>query len=183
MPRSQGWTCATHVEPPSDAECVTPMHLPPPSTQIMVPALDLFQHTVILTEGMNALKSRINAEKQSRHENPSHLDPISSDKEELHISVTAVPITSVLSSPPPSAPTVDVPTMVALPIPTATTKADDAHIPVKNGFSNPTKAQEGRDWPRKDLMNRHRKKALREGCHERKEARAVVSSREKMNNK
>src|SRR5882724_6965947 len=54
---------------------------------------------------------------------------------------------------------------------------------VKNGFSNPTKAQEGRDWPRKDVMNRRRKKALCEGCRERKEARAVVSSREKMNNK
>ena len=54
---------------------------------------------------------------------------------------------------------------------------------VKNGFSNPTKAQEGRDWPRKDVVNRHRKKALCEGCHERKEARAVVSSREKTNNK
>ena len=54
---------------------------------------------------------------------------------------------------------------------------------VKNGFSNPTKGQEGRDWPRKDIVNRRRKKALREGCHERKEAWAVVSSREKMNNK
>src|SRR5882724_13337284 len=32
---------------------------------------------------------------------------------------------------------------------------------VKNGFSNPTKAQEGRDWPRKDVVNRRRKKALR----------------------
>src|SRR5882724_4275314 len=29
-------------------------------------------------------------------------------------------------------------------------------------------------------MNRHQKKALREGCHERKKARAGVSSREKM---
>ena len=54
---------------------------------------------------------------------------------------------------------------------------------VKNGFSNLTKAQEGRDWPRKEVMNRHQKKALREGCRERKEARAVVSSRGKMNNK
>ena len=54
---------------------------------------------------------------------------------------------------------------------------------VKNGFSNPTKAQEGRDWPRKDVVNRRRKKALCEGCREKKEARAVVSSRGKMNNK
>ena len=54
---------------------------------------------------------------------------------------------------------------------------------VKNGFSNPTKAQEGQDWPRKDVVNRRRKIALREGCRERKEAQAVVSSREKMNNK
>ena len=49
---------------------------------------------------------------------------------------------------------------------------------VKNGFSNPTKVQEGQDWPRKDVVNRHRKKALREGCRVRKEARAVVFKRE-----
>src|SRR5882724_2821926 len=53
---------------------------------------------------------------------------------------------------------------------------------VKNGFSNPTKAQEGRDRPRKDVMNRCRGKALSEGCRERKKTRMVVSSREKINN-
>src|SRR5882724_5382800 len=53
---------------------------------------------------------------------------------------------------------------------------------VKNGFSNPTKVQEGRDQPRKDVMNRHRGKDLSEGCHERKKARMVVPSREKINN-
>ena len=52
---------------------------------------------------------------------------------------------------------------------------------VKNGFSDPTKEQEGRDWPRKDIMNRHQVKALKEGCHERKEAWMGVSSREKIN--
>ena len=52
---------------------------------------------------------------------------------------------------------------------------------VKNGFSNLTKEQEGRDWPRKDIMNRHQVKALREVCHERKEAWTGVSSREKIN--
>ena len=35
---------------------------------------------------------------------------------------------------------------------------------VKNGFSYLTKEQEGRDQPRKDVMNRHQVKALREGC-------------------
>ena len=52
---------------------------------------------------------------------------------------------------------------------------------VKNGFSNPTKEQEGRDQPRKDVMNRCQVKALREGCHERKEAQMGVVSREKIN--
>src|SRR5882724_6433840 len=52
---------------------------------------------------------------------------------------------------------------------------------VKYGFSDPTKEQEGRDRPRKDIMNRHQVKALREGCHERKEAQMGVSSREKIN--
>ena len=54
--------------------------------------------------------------------------------------------------------------------------------PVKNGFSDPTKAQEGQDRPRKDVMNRRQGKALSEGCHERKKAQMVVSSREKINN-
>src|SRR5882724_10470309 len=53
---------------------------------------------------------------------------------------------------------------------------------VKNGFSDLTKVQEGRDRPRKDVMNRCRGKALSEGCHERKKAWTVVSSREKINN-
>jgi len=54
-------------------------------------------------------------------------------------------------------------------------------VPVKNGFSDPTKEQEGQDQPRKDVMNRCQVKALREGCCERKEARTSVSSREKIN--
>ena len=53
--------------------------------------------------------------------------------------------------------------------------------PVKNRFSDLTKEQEGRDRPRKDVMNRHQVKALREGCCERKEARTGVSAREKIN--
>src|SRR5882724_5291544 len=52
----------------------------------------------------------------------------------------------------------------------------------KNGFSDPTKAQEGQDQPRKDIMNRRRGKALSEGCCERKKAQMVVPSREKVNN-
>src|SRR5882724_1374156 len=52
----------------------------------------------------------------------------------------------------------------------------------RTGFSNPTKVQEGRDQPRKDIMKRRRGRALSEGCHERKKAQTVVSSREKMNN-
>src|SRR5882724_9626774 len=54
-------------------------------------------------------------------------------------------------------------------------------IIVKNGFSDPTKEKKGRDQPRKDIVNRHQVKALREGCHERKEAQMSVSSREKKN--
>src|SRR5882724_5248074 len=52
---------------------------------------------------------------------------------------------------------------------------------VKNRFPDLTKEQEGRDRPRKDVMNRRQVKALREGCHERKEARMGVPSREKIN--
>jgi len=53
---------------------------------------------------------------------------------------------------------------------------------VKNGFSDLTKVQEGRDRPRKNVMNRHQGKALSNGCREREKARTVVSSREKINN-
>ena len=42
--------------------------------------------------------------------------------------------------------------------------------------------QEGQYRPRKDVMNRCREKALSKGCHERKKAQTVVSSREKINN-
>ena len=49
----------------------------------------------------------------------------------------------------------------------------------RTGFSNLTKEQKGRDWPRKDVVNRRQVKALREGCHEIKEAWVSVSSREK----
>src|SRR5882724_7152730 len=60
----------------------------------------------------------------------------------------------------------------------------DLRVPtVKNGFSDPTTEQEGQDQPRKDIMNRHQVKALREGCHERKEAQTGVSSREMNTNK
>jgi len=51
---------------------------------------------------------------------------------------------------------------------------------VKNGFSHPTREPEGRDRPRKDIMNRHQVKALREGRHEIKEVQTGVSSREKI---
>jgi len=61
------------------------------------------------------------------------------------------------------------------------TKTDHKEVSVKNRFSDLTKEKEGRDRPRKDVMNRHQAKALREGCRERKEAQTGVSSREKMN--
>ena len=38
---------------------------------------------------------------------------------------------------------------------------------IKNGFSDPTKEQIGWDQCRKDVMNDHQEKALKEGCHER----------------
>ena len=50
---------------------------------------------------------------------------------------------------------------------------------VKNGFSNPTKEQEGQDQQGKDITNDGQAKALREGCHEREWAWMSVSSREK----
>ena len=52
---------------------------------------------------------------------------------------------------------------------------------VKNGFSDLTKEKEGQDRQGKDITNDHQGRALREGCHERKEAWASVSSREKKN--
>src|SRR5882672_4376481 len=110
MPRPQGRLRATHADPSADTDLGAPVGAPalpaaPPSENALA-SLDLCQHTVILTEGMNALKRRINAEKQSRRENPGHLDPISSDEEEVQIPIAAVPISTVLPSPPPSGPPV-----------------------------------------------------------------------------
>jgi len=53
----------------------------------------------------------------------------------------------------------------------------------RTGFPIRLKRKKVEIGQEKNVMNRRRKKALREGCCERKEARAVVSSREKMNNK
>jgi len=61
------------------------------------------------------------------------------------------------------------------------TKTDHKEVSVKNRFSDLTKEKEGRDRPRKDVMNQCQVKALREGCHERKKAWVSVSSREKKN--
>ena len=40
------------------------------------------------------------------------------------------------------------------------------HVPVKNGFSDMTKEQEGQDRQGNDITNDCQEKALREGCHE-----------------
>ena len=52
---------------------------------------------------------------------------------------------------------------------------------VKNGFSDPTKVQKGRDQQRKDVEGDRQGKALKEGCRERRWARMGVSSREEIN--
>ena len=56
-------------------------------------------------------------------------------------------------------------------------------LSVKNRFSNPTKVQIGQDQYRKDVMNDHWEKALREGCHEKEQAWMDTSSTEKTNTK
>ena len=47
---------------------------------------------------------------------------------------------------------------------------------VKNGFSDPTKVKIGQDRYGIDIMNDCQEKALKEGCHERKQAQTGVSS-------
>jgi len=54
---------------------------------------------------------------------------------------------------------------------------------VKNGLSDPTKVQEGWDRSRNNVKSDHQGKALKEGCHERREAWTGVSSTENMNTK
>src|SRR5882724_13358719 len=63
-----------------------------------------------------------------------------------------------------------------------TTKSkSETQTVVKNGFSNLTKVQKGRDRQRKDVEGDHQGKALKEGCRERRWARMGVSSREEIN--
>ena len=75
--------------------------------------LSLFQKTVLLTEGVNALKRCLNVGKCSQRENPNNLDPVSSDKEELLVPVSSVPLVPIPSLPlPPDlehAPVADIP--------------------------------------------------------------------------
>jgi len=54
---------------------------------------------------------------------------------------------------------------------------------VKNSFSDQTKEQIGQERCRKDIMNDHQEKALKEGCCEREQALRGVSSTEKTNTK
>jgi len=79
------------VEHSSDT-CDVPQDMNKPlASPVPPPTLDLFKSVVPLTENMNTLKKHLNAKKCSRCKNPSHLDLVSSDKEEL-----PVPIVSVL---------------------------------------------------------------------------------------
>src|SRR5882724_2603539 len=52
---------------------------------------------------------------------------------------------------------------------------------VKNGFSDLTKVQKGRDRQRKDIEDDCQGKALKEGCRERRWAWTGDSSREEIN--
>jgi len=54
---------------------------------------------VLLTERMNTLKKCIIAEKHSRCEHPAHLDPGSSDEEELPVLIVSVPIFLLIDAP------------------------------------------------------------------------------------
>ena len=74
------------------------MNEPQPSL-IPPPTLDLFQQMVFLTENMNTLKKHVNTEKCSRHENLAHLDPVSSDKEELPVPIISVPVVLLIDAP------------------------------------------------------------------------------------
>jgi len=101
------------MDPPTAPEdSLTAAHPPPVhslSSETAAPSLDLFQQTVLLTEGMNVLKCHLNAEKQTRCETPAHLDPISSDEEELLVPISSVPILPLFLSPPATGPTIKVP--------------------------------------------------------------------------
>jgi len=52
---------------------------------------------------------------------------------------------------------------------------------VKNGLSNLTKVQEGQDQLGNSIKSDHQGKALKEGCHETREAQMGVYSIERMN--
>ena len=49
----------------------------------------------ILTENLNILKKRVNSEKQSRCDDPAHLDPVSSDEEALPVPLASAPVASL----------------------------------------------------------------------------------------
>ena len=52
--------------------------------------MDLFQRMVLLTEAMNKLKQQVNKEKYMHYINPSHIEEVSSDKEEIEVPVMSV---------------------------------------------------------------------------------------------
>src|SRR6266481_1470597 len=52
----------------------------PPATG---PTMDYFMHIILLTESLNKLKRRINADKQARWEDTTHTLSVSEDEEEV----------------------------------------------------------------------------------------------------
>ena len=91
MPCPRGHDCGMHVGLLSKPEETMPMSLHPaqPATP-QIFEMDLFQRMVLLTEAMNKLKQCVNEEKAARDMNPSHLEEVSSDKEELEVPIASV---------------------------------------------------------------------------------------------
>jgi len=89
--------CTTQPDPQADINdslAPKPDILVASSSNVPQP-VDVFQRKVLLTEGMNALKQHVNAEKQTQCDNPTHSDPVSAG-DELNIPVSTVPILSTV---------------------------------------------------------------------------------------
>jgi len=83
------------MDPPSEPE-----DTPPASPELIMPFyvlaltqdMDLFQCLVLPTESVNSLEYHVNIEKQTSHDNPAHIEEVSSDKEEIEIPVLTIPL-------------------------------------------------------------------------------------------
>jgi len=94
MLQPKGCDCSTCTDASSEPKDATPTSPQPMATTTLdFPDMGLFQRAMLLMEAMNRLKFQVHTEKLSHCSNLNHLE-MSSDKEEIEVPISSVPLIS-----------------------------------------------------------------------------------------